>query len=436
MAGFDARNKESFDPKYICHICSFILRDPIQLTGCGHRQCQTCLKVQQETMIKCLQCQTETSRNKILIDRGFKNDMKSLSISCSVCEWTGILNNYQEHFDQFHSNLQYEYGDEQFNLINQFNEYKVSECQKLTVACLLKDFGCHEQIIPVKMGDHYLTKQHQYVLIKVIRQILSYSNERKIEIDVPRTKNAGDYKTKLSIEESNTFLKAIKHNQDIFNQDLASLQDKIDVLQPISYDGTLVWKITNVQRKITDAQSEQQTSIYSPIFYSSSQGYKMRLRLYLNGNGDARHTYMSLFFVLMRGEYDAILKFPFNFKVTFCLYNQTHEERHIIDSFRPDIRSCSFQRPRSDMNIASGIPKFVQLKMIQQEGNPYVQDDIMFIRVMVDPFNMPKQLLSYAISLNPGFPIYVQEMMIKEETKRRLEQQSRQWTETKNKNKT
>ncbi|CAF2911527.1 unnamed protein product [Rotaria sp. Silwood2] len=281
------------------------------------------------------------------------------------------------------------------------------------------------------MGDHYLTKQHQHVLIKVIRQILSQSNERKIEINVPQTKSAGDYKIKLSIEESNTFLEAAKHDQDIFNQDLASLQDKIDDLQPISYDGTLVWKITNVQRKITDAQSEQQASIYSPIFYSSPQGYKMRLRLYLNGDGDARHTHMSLFFVLMRGEYDAILKFPFNFKVIFCLYNQIYEEQHIIDSFRPDIRSCSFQRPRSDMNIASGIPKFVRLTMIQQEGTPYVQDDTMFIRVMVDRFNMPKQLLSYTISLNPGFPTYVQEMMMKEETKRRLEQRSRQWTETK-----
>ncbi|CAF4751167.1 unnamed protein product, partial [Rotaria sp. Silwood2] len=102
-----------------------------------------------------------------------------------------------------------------------------------------------------------------------------------------------------------------------------------------------------------DAQSERQTSIYSPPFFSSPNGYKMRARLYLNGNGDAHRTHMSLFFVIMRGLYDPILKFPFNYKVTFCLYNQTPQQRHIIDSFRPDIKSCSFQLPRSDMNIAS-----------------------------------------------------------------------------------
>ncbi|CAF4470103.1 unnamed protein product, partial [Rotaria magnacalcarata] len=69
----------------------------------------------------------------------------------------------------------------------------------------------------------------------------------------------------------------------------------------------------------------------------------------------------------MRSLNDQILKFPFNYKVTFCLYDQTPAQRHIIDSFRPDIKSSSFQRPRTDMNIASGIPKFFPLEMIQQE---------------------------------------------------------------------
>ncbi len=149
----------------------------------------------------------------------------------------------------------------------------------------------------------------------------------------------------------------------------------------------------------------------------------MRLRLYLHGDGNARRTHISLFFVLMRGLNDPILKFPFSYKVTFCLYDQTSQQRHIIDSFRPDIRSNSFQRPRSDMNIASGIPKFFPLAMIQQEGNPYVRDDTMFIKVMIDFGDMPKTLLPYALSLNPGLPTHVQQAMIKQEAERRAQQQ-------------
>ncbi len=148
----------------------------------------------------------------------------------------------------------------------------------------------------------------------------------------------------------------------------------------------------------------------------------MRMRLYLYDDGNARRTHMSLFFVLMRGPYDSILKFPFNYKVTFCLYDQSGTKRHIIDSFRPDIKSNSFQRPRSDMNIASGIPKFFPLSMIQHEGNPYVQDDTMFIKVMVNFGDMPKTLLPYALSLNPGIPSNIQQEMIEQEAKRRKQQ--------------
>ncbi|CAF3018948.1 unnamed protein product [Rotaria sp. Silwood2] len=170
-----------------------------------------------------------------------------------------------------------------------------------------------------------------------------------------------------------------------------------------------------------DTQSERQNSIYSPLFYSSPTGYKMRGRLYFNGDGNARRTHMSLFFVLMRSEYDAILKFPFNFKVTLCLYDQTSAQKHIIDSFRPDIKSNSFQRPRSEMNIASGILKFCPLVMIESDGNPYVRDDTIFIKIMVDFSDIPKTLLPYTLGLNPGLSINIQQTMIKQEAERRAQ---------------
>jgi hypothetical protein len=172
------------------------------------------------------------------------------------------------------------------------------------------------------------------------------------------------------------------------------------------------------------AQSEQQTSIYSPPFYSSPTGYKMRARLYLNGDGNARRTHMSLFFVLMRSQYDSILTYPFHYKVTFCLYDQSPSQHHIIDSFRPDIRSNSFQRPRSEMNIASGIPKFAPLSILQVDDNRYVRDDTMFIKIMVDFGDVPKPLLPFLLSLNPGLPTNIQQMLVKQEAERRAQQTS------------
>ena len=173
---------------------------------------------------------------------------------------------------------------------------------------------------------------------------------------------------------------------------------------------------------IGDAQSERQTSIYSPPFYSSPTGYKMRARLYLQGDGNARQSHMSLFFVLMRGPHDAILKFPFNYKVTFCIYDQAGGGRHIIDSFRPDTRSNSFQRPRSDMNIASGIPKFFPLSLLEQENNSYVRDDTMFIKILVHFNDIPKDLLLFRVNLNPGLPLAFQKRLILREMEKSKKQ--------------
>lgn len=55
--------------------------------------------------------------------------------------------------------------------------------------------------------------------------------------------------------------------------------------------------------------------VFCPAFYTSKYGYKMCLRIYLNGDGTGRGSHLSLFFVVMRGQSDALLKWPFNQKV-------------------------------------------------------------------------------------------------------------------------
>ena len=48
----------------------------------------------------------------------------------------------------------------------------------------------------------------------------------------------------------------------------------------------------------------------------------MCLRIYILGDGIGKGTHMSLFFVVMKGEFDNILQWPFTHKVTFKLINQ------------------------------------------------------------------------------------------------------------------
>lgn len=45
----------------------------------------------------------------------------------------------------------------------------------------------------------------------------------------------------------------------------------------------------------------------------------MCIRAYLNGDGMGYKTHLSLFFVLMKGEFDALLKWPFDHKISMIL---------------------------------------------------------------------------------------------------------------------
>jgi len=56
---------------------------------------------------------------------------------------------------------------------------------------------------------------------------------------------------KSSIDEENALREGVGQNLDILSQDLVSLEEKIDEMQHVSYDGTFTWKITKFQEKMS-----------------------------------------------------------------------------------------------------------------------------------------------------------------------------------------
>ncbi|XP_075690705.1 TNF receptor-associated factor 1 isoform X2 [Rhinoderma darwinii] len=167
------------------------------------------------------------------------------------------------------------------------------------------------------------------------------------------------------------------------DMEINRLQVHLASLEQTSYDGIFLWKISDLTRKCQDAREGRTISLYSPAFYTAKYGYKVRLRVYLNGDGAGKGTHISLFFTVMRGEYDVLLPWPFKHKVTFMLLDQSNRE-HVIDAFRPDTTSISFQKPAADMNIASGCPLFCPLSKLHAIRNNYVVDETMFIRCIID----------------------------------------------------
>ncbi|NXP54438.1 TRAF2 factor, partial [Heliornis fulica] len=164
---------------------------------------------------------------------------------------------------------------------------------------------------------------------------------------------------------------------------LSSLHKSLVFSEQASYDGVFLWRITEVGRKLQDSVSGRAVSLYSPAFYTAKYGYKVCLRVYLNGDGTGKGTHVSLFFVVMKGDYDALLPWPFRHKVTFMLLDQNNRE-HIIDAFRPDLTSASFQRPVNDMNVASGCPMFLPLSKLQSPKHAYVREDTLFLKCIIE----------------------------------------------------
>ena len=137
-----------------------------------------------------------------------------------------------------------------------------------------------------------------------------------------------------------------------------------------TYNGSFMWRIPDLAKRKHDAIDGWTTSLYSPPFYVAKNGCNMCIRVYLNGDGMDHRTHFPVFLVLMKGEFYALLKWPFENKVSLILVDQNHH-KHTIQTFKPP-ESSSFQQPISDMNVASGCPQFCKLSVLNDDN--YTKD--------------------------------------------------------------
>ncbi|KAM6972483.1 TNF receptor-associated factor 5 [Aplochiton taeniatus] len=173
---------------------------------------------------------------------------------------------------------------------------------------------------------------------------------------------------------------------DIHSTQLGRHEERFSELEATSYDGRLIWKVDNVHQRRQAEVRGQPACLNSAPFHTGRCGYKLCLRAYLNGDGEGRGTHLSLYVVLMRGDFDPLLPWPFSQPVVLSLLDQGGRSDHRTLSFRPDPGSSSFQQPLSSSNTASGFSSFITHAQLETPGNAvYVRDDTMFIKVKVEP---------------------------------------------------
>jgi len=168
---------------------------------------------------------------------------------------------------------------------------------------------------------------------------------------------------------------------ELLNQNISDLNLRQQLYENTSYNGRLVWKIDDIAKRLDNAITGKISALHSAPTFTELYGYKFCGRLYLNGVGVGRCTHVSLFFVLMKSEYDNLLMWPFYKMITMRLINQVDRKEDIIESFKSNINSSSFMQPKKDMNIASGCPLFIDKEKFFNNG--FIKDDTVFIDVSV-----------------------------------------------------
>ena len=166
-------------------------------------------------------------------------------------------------------------------------------------------------------------------------------------------------------------------NQDL-TKSVADMDLKVQLQENKTLNGELIWKIDKIDFRMNQARSGKVVVLHSAPCYTKQYEYKYCTRLYLQGDGMGRSTHVSLYFVLMKSEYDQLLTWPMQKRITFELINHVNEAESVIESFISNPRSSSFQRPTNNMNVASGCPMFISIERFLTGG--FVVDNCAFMK--------------------------------------------------------
>lgn len=179
----------------------------------------------------------------------------------------------------------------------------------------------------------------------------------------------------------------LRNLQKKFEDTTRELEKKFnDLEKKIEYSeekcDSFKWRIDSFSDVLRKSKRGVMTFVDSCPFYR--WGYKCKLRINPNGFGVGQHTHLSLYLRIMKGEYDAILTWPFHKKVIFTLVDQhekANDRENIVKFFSQQLEPLYSARPVQGENAGWGFSKFVSHEKLQERR--YIVDDTIFIQVFI-----------------------------------------------------
>ena len=169
-------------------------------------------------------------------------------------------------------------------------------------------------------------------------------------------------------------------------QTTRKLEEKFEALQR-QLNKRFIWKVNCQHIPLISARIGGSNAVErSSPFYTGCYGYKLQVKL----SFDFRYSSCNIAVILMKGEYDGILPWPFSKKITFTLIDQNEdlkERKNITKYLSPNghvQETIFFGRPGIQYSeLRSQISPFTSYGELQTRH--YFANGTLFIQVDVEP---------------------------------------------------
>lgn len=126
------------------------------------------------------------------------------------------------------------------------------------------------------------------------------------------------------------------------------------------------------------------TALHSDALYTHLNGYKMCMRINLNGVDSGLGKHIALFVHMMQGDYDSILEWPFTGRIVLSILDQSDADHrhHLSESLIAKPNLLAFKRPTAPRNYKGyGYVEFAPIEQMR-EGT-YVKNNTMLVKIQV-----------------------------------------------------
>ena len=214
--------------------------------------------------------------------------------------------------------------------------------------------------------------------------------------------------TQVQLDETRAQLSRLTQDQLANNQEsreatrkleekLRALQREMDMKVSTDKDGgntRFIWKITSFSECLRQAKEGVKNKIESNPFYTGCYGYKLKVLAYPCNVFVFQDPFLSIGIVLMEGEYDDMLPWPFRKKITFTIIDQNKDlkERQNHNGylspskleFPVKVRKIFSERPGEKKIVVNDfLWHFISHKVL--EKRQYIVNDTLFLQVDVGP---------------------------------------------------